>query len=149
MDFKSRLDAVFGGLDQVKKSNVPAWTVSSESVFRPGKEAGTDGYSSDDENEDEGKDLLPGSLVDLEDDDDEEEKPSFAFCRQLDKEEEYDDVDDVATGSLRSGDVAEQRPDRFQEVGISLLTKAQAHHYVWYQVLVVETVLFAVCKTFV
>lgn len=42
--------------------------------------------------------------------------PSTAFCRALDREEEYNDVDELATGTYK-GRPADARPPRGTEVG--------------------------------
>lgn len=60
---------------------------------------------------------LQGLAMDLatEDEPDEEGfRPSTAFCRALDREEEYTDVDELATGTYRSG--REALPPRSMEV---------------------------------
>jgi hypothetical protein len=92
--------------------------------------------SSDEEGEDVSKvkELLPGSLVDFEDEGDEPVmQPSVAFCNQLDREEEEDDEDRMACGSLRrGGDPVEDRPPWDTEVKVgSVFLPTQTAGFHW------------------
>ncbi|GAB4819088.1 hypothetical protein N2152v2_006134 [Parachlorella kessleri] len=114
---QSRLDNVFGAL--VKPGEQQQWKPSTEQVFRAGGPIADQDASSDEEFEERARrEVVPGLAMDLaaEDEPDEEGfRPSTAFCRQLDKEDEYNDVDEMATGTYR-GRGGEALPPRHTEV---------------------------------
>ena len=71
-----------------------------------------DAESSDDEQAVQEALELPEGLLQLDTPGDENFTPTGAFCRALDREEEYDDVDHVATGR----DDPDDRPASSTEV---------------------------------
>ncbi|KAI3438062.1 hypothetical protein D9Q98_000505 [Chlorella vulgaris] len=125
---QERLDAAFGSLatglpsssETAQEASRSAWKPSAQQVFRSGPI--DDANSSDDEEYEEKRrrEALPGLAISLlEEDlpDQEGFRPSTAFCRQLDAEEEYTDIDEVATGLLsRRQGGGELLPPRATEV---------------------------------
>lgn len=119
-DLQSRLDAVFGGLKKPQdEAEKPEWQPTKKSVFRGGalREGGD---SSDEEREwqeRQRKELVPGLIRELVaegEPDAGDFQPSAAFCRAMDREEEYNEVDELATGEerelLRSGPRTDMPP---------------------------------------
>ncbi|EIE21977.1 hypothetical protein COCSUDRAFT_42983 [Coccomyxa subellipsoidea C-169] len=104
--FHSRAASVFGSLEGsslggASGSSQP-WSLSQDHVFRAGK---ANDYSSEEEEDAQEidrrqREFLPGSMLELEGDDNEDEvfRPSAAFCKAMDKEQEYDDTDAMAMG---------------------------------------------------
>lgn len=92
------------------------------SVWQQHRSGRNDDSSDEDERADESG-PLHGALLDADDSNVHRDlqgnvvQPSFAFCRALDNEEEYDDVDAVAGTSLRgTADVTDLKPHRLTEV---------------------------------
>ncbi|KAI7835900.1 hypothetical protein COHA_010203 [Chlorella ohadii] len=98
---QQRLDAAFGALGA--GAEAPAWKPSQQQIFRSGAPV-NDGNSSDEEYEErQRRETVPGlaqSLVEEDAPDAEGFRPSTAFCRALDAEEEYNEIDEVATGLI-------------------------------------------------
>eukprot|EP00884_Botryococcus_braunii_P016542 jgi/Botrbrau1/3571/Bobra.0078s0028.2 len=126
--FENRVNATFGNLPvEFTKTvggvevsgSVPAWCLRTNVVFNSGKDAA---YSSDEEEEAAAheqmrNEQLPGTELDLEEDDmDNLVKPSLAFCKALDNEEEYDQIDEMASRSLGGYPRQDTLPDRRMEV---------------------------------
>ncbi|CAL8471507.1 g11049 [Coccomyxa elongata] len=120
--FHNRAAAVFGSLEGsvggTVSSDLPSWSLSQDHIFRSGK---ANDYSSEEEEEAKEierrqREFLPGSMQELEGDENEDEvfRPSAAFCKALDKEQEYDDSDAMAMGE-RLGD-PDARPAGTTEV---------------------------------
>lgn len=116
-DLQSRLDTAFGSLKGQKQSNVPDWRPMTTHVFRPGIESGED-TSGDEEAEMEERrrrEVMPGMPLDFKEEDVPDasgQLPSRSFCRQMDVEDEFDDVDALA---MQLEDVYD-RPNRQTQV---------------------------------
>ena len=102
------------------KNQLPKLTCLS--VWQQHRSGRNDDSSDEDERADESG-PLHGALLDGDDSNVHRDlqgnvvQPSFAFCRALDNEEEYDDVDAVAGTSLRgTADIADLKPHRLTEV---------------------------------
>lgn len=114
---QQRLDAAFGALGG--GGEAPAWKPSQQQIFRSGAPV-NGGNSSDEEYEErQRRETMPGlaqSLVEEDAPDAEGFRPSTAFCRALDAEEEYNEVDEIATGLIARRRGREALPPRDTQV---------------------------------
>lgn len=112
-DLQSRLDTAFGTLRSREQSTVPEWRPNMMYVFRAGVDSGEDS-SEDEEAEREERrrrEVMPGMPMDFAEEDVPDasgQLPSRSFCRQMDVEDEFDDVDALA---LQLEEAYDQRPN--------------------------------------
>jgi hypothetical protein len=117
---QSRLNQVFGRLTS-PTNDAPAWTPSQQNIFRAGAPVdSTAAFESDDDEALEDavfarRETMPGVAMDLTEEDAPDAtglRPSAAFCRQVDDEDETDLHDTLATIT----GVEEARPSGNTEV---------------------------------
>jgi hypothetical protein len=116
-DLQSRLDTAFGNLKGQEQSDVPEWRPITTHVFRPGIESGEDSSGGEEAEREERRrrEVMPGMPLEFKEEDVPDasgQLPSRSFCRQMDVEDEFDDVDALA---MQFEDVYD-RPNRETQV---------------------------------
>ncbi|KAK9828165.1 hypothetical protein WJX74_001249 [Apatococcus lobatus] len=129
--FQSRADAVFGNLGGEDARALPetssSWQLQKEQVFRSGKEA--DDASSEEEAADQGQQLVTGEMLGLQGEEDEQlmATASNAFCRALDREDEYDATDALASQSLRPNQMLDRPPLETEVLADNVYERRSSH----------------------
>ncbi|DBA81791.1 TPA: hypothetical protein ACH3X1_007520 [Trebouxia sp. C0004] len=133
--FGTRVDAVFGALDNIVQYSVASghsqssgssrqWSIDRQQVYRAGNEEADSSEEEDVKNNaHQQSESLLNTMLDTQDGNLQLDQqgniiqPSLAFCQALDNEQEYDDVDAVAGTTLRGvSDPADAKPSLLTEV---------------------------------